>query len=380
MIYLDNAATTFPKPLPVYDTVDYCLRNYCSNPGRGSHSLSLECELKILECRERLGTLLNIEDPMRIAFTSNTTDGLNMAIKGVLKPGDHVITTMIEHNSVLRPIEQLKNLGVEVTILPVDLNGYIYISNLKNSVRKNTKAVIINHGSNVLGTIQDIEAISVLTKSLGILLIVDGAQTVGYLDIDVKKMNIDILAFPGHKSLLGLQGTGGLYVSENIDLQPLKEGGTGSNSHSLLQPSFMPDKLESGTLNTPGIVGLSEGVNFILTKGLHNIRNHDIAIMEQLTEELLRLPFITVYGELNPKKKTPVLSFNMDGFDCSEVGRLLNEENLCVRTGYHCAPLIHQAIGTEKMGTIRVSPGYFNNSKDIDLFISAIKKIYSLPI
>jgi cysteine desulfurase family protein len=380
MIYLDNAATTFPKPLPVYDAVDCCLRNYCANPGRGSHSLSLECELRILECRERIGKLLNIEDPMRIVLTSNTTDGLNIAIKGVLKPGDHVITTMIEHNSVLRPIEHLKNLGVEVTTLPVDLNGYIYMPNLKNSLKKNTKAVIINHGSNVLGTIQDVESIGALTKSLGILLIVDGAQTVGYLDMDVRKMNIDILAFPGHKSLLGLQGTGGLYVRSNIDLSPLKEGGTGSNSHSLLQPSFMPDKLESGTLNTPGIVGLSEGVNFILTEGLENIRNHEIALMEQLTEELLRLPFITAYGELNPKKKTPVISFNIDNFDCSEVGRLLNEENLCVRTGYHCAPLIHQTIGTERMGTIRVSPGYFNSPKDIDSFISAIKKIYSLPI
>lgn len=380
MIYLDNAATTFPKPLPVYDAVDYCLRNYCANPGRGSHSLSLECELKILECRERLGTLLNIEDPMRIVFTSNTTEGLNLAIKGVLKPGDHIITTMIEHNSVLRPIEHLKSLGVEVTILPVDLNGYIYMPDLKNTVKKNTKAVIINHGSNVLGTIQDIEAIGALTKSLGILLIVDGAQTVGYLDMDVKKMNIDILAFPGHKSLLGLQGTGGLYVCENINLPPLKEGGTGSNSHSLLQPSFMPDKLESGTLNTPGIVGLSEGVNFILTKGVANMRIHEITLMEQLTEELLKLPFITVYGELSPKKKTPVLSFNMDGFDSSEVGSLLNEENICVRTGYHCAPLIHKIIGTEKMGTIRVSPGYFNTSKDIDSFISAIKKIYSLSL
>lgn len=378
MIYLDNAATTFPKPLSVYDAVDYCLRNYCANPGRGSHSLSLECELKILECRERLGKLLNVDDPMRIVFTSNTTEGLNMAIKGLLKPGDHVITTMIEHNSVLRPIVHLKNLGVEVTILPVDSNGYIY--NLKNSLKKNTKAVIINHGSNVLGTIQDIEAIGALTKSLGILSIVDGAQTVGYLDMDVKKMNIDILAFPGHKSLLGLQGTGSLYVSENIDLQPLKEGGTGSNSHSLLQPSFMPDKLESGTLNTPGIVGLSEGVNFILAKGVKSIRNHEIALMEQLTEELLKLPFITVYGELDPKKKTPVLSFNMDGFDSSEIGSLLNEENICVRTGYHCAPLIHKIIGTEKMGTIRVSPGYFNTSKDIDSFILAIKKIYSLSL
>lgn len=378
MIYLDNAATSFPKPSLVYDAVDKCLRNYCSNPGRGAHNLSIKCELKIIECRERLAKLLNVDNPMRIVFTSNTTEGLNTAIKGILRSGDHVITTMIEHNSVLRPLENLRKFGIDITLLPVNLNGCISVNDIKKSTKKNTKAVIINHGSNVLGTIQDISAIGALTKSLGILLIVDGAQTVGYADIDVKKMNINILAFPGHKSLFGLQGTGGLYVGEGIDLIPLKEGGTGSNSNSLFQPSFMPDKFESGTLNTPGIVGLSEGVNFILTENLINIRNHEITLMEQLTEELLKLPYINIYGELDVNKKTPVISFNIDGFDSSEVGRLLNDQNIYVRTGYHCAPMIHKIIGTDKIGTIRISPSYFNDSKDIENFIIAINRIFKM--
>lgn len=378
MIYLDNAATTFPKPSCVYDAINDCLRNYCANPGRAAHALSLQCELKIIECRERLAKLLNIDNPMRIVFTSNATEGLNIAIKGVLNPGDHVITTMIEHNSVLRPLENLKRIGIEITMLPVDLNGYVSLSRIKSSIKKNTKALVINHGSNVLGTIQDIESIGNLAKSLNILLIVDAAQTAGYVDIDVKRMNIDLLAFPGHKSLLGVQGTGGLYIREDLDIPSLKEGGTGSISHSLIQPDFMPDKMESGTLNTPGIVGLGDGVKFILSKGLINIRNHEISLMEQLTEELSKLSFLKLYGELDASKKTSVLSFNVDGFDSSEVGRLLNEQNICIRSGYHCAPMIHKIIGTERIGTVRVSPGYFNSHEDIENFIIAIKNIYRL--
>lgn len=378
MIYLDNAATTFPKPISVYLAVEDCIKNYCANPGRGSHDLSLKCELKIIECRERIARLLNVKDPMRIIFTSNTTEGLNLAIKGVLKPEDHVITTMIEHNSVLRPLEAMRSLGVEVTMIPVDNEGYISVANITNSVKKNTKAVIINHGSNVLGTVQDISAIGSLCKTLGILFIVDGAQTVGYLDINVEEMNIDILAFPGHKSLLGLQGIGGIYISPNIELKPLKEGGTGSLSNSMIQPTFLPDKFESGTVNTPGIVGLSEGVNFILNTGSNNIRKHESELIKQLTEELRKLPYIKLYGELDSYIKAPVLSFNIDGFDSSEVGELLNEKNFCVRCGYHCCPMIHKIIGTSNTGTVRVSPGYFNSNVDIEQFIIAIENIYKL--
>ena len=377
MIYLDNAATTFPKPNEVYTEVDKCLRTYCANPGRGSHNMSLKCELKIFNCREILAKLFNIDDPLRIIFTSNTTDSLNMAIKGILKPGDHVITTMIEHNSVLRPLYSLKKYNVETTFLPVDLKGYLNLSEIKKSIKSNTKAIIVNHGSNVLGTVQDIESIGCLAKALGLIFIVDSAQTAGYCDIDVKKMNIDLLAFPGHKSLFGLEGTGGLYIADNLTLSPIKEGGTGSNSESMIQPDFYPDKMESGTLNSPGIVGLNEGVNFILNTSLNTIRNHETELMEYLTSELKKLPYVKLYGETNSSIKTPVLSFNMERFDSSEIGEALNNKGIYLRTSYHCAPLIHKIIGTEGKGTVRVSPGYFNTFNDIEVLINSLIKIYN---
>ena len=377
MIYLDNAATTFPKPNEVYNSVDDCIRNYCANPGRGAHNLSIKCESKIFDCRERLSMLLNIENPLNIIFTSNATDSLNIAIKGVLKPGDHAITTMIEHNSVLRPLYSLKKFNIETTIIPVNSLGYLNINDIKKSIKKNTKAIIINHGSNVIGTIQNLEPIGLLAKSLGILFIVDASQTIGYSQINVKKMNINLLAFPGHKSLFGLQGTGGLYISDNIEISSLKEGGTGSNSESIIQPDFLPDKMESGTLNTPGIISLNEGIKFIFSKRIDNIRNHEISLMEYLTSELQKLPFVKLYGETNPQLKTPVLSFNIDNHDSSEVGRYLNSLNIYLRTRYHCAPLIHKIIGTERIGTVRVSPGYFNTFNDIETFILAIKNFYT---
>lgn len=377
MIYLDNAATTFPKPNEVYKEVDKCLRTYCANPGRGSHNMSLQCEMKIFNCREMLAKLFNIDDPLRIIFTSNTTESLNIAIKGILKPNDHVITTMIEHNSVLRPLYSLKKHGIETTFLPVNLKGYLNLSDIKKAVKSNTKALIVNHGSNVLGTIQDIVAIGKLAKSLGLIFIVDAAQTAGYCDIDVKKMNIDLLAFPGHKSLLGLQGTGGLYINNGLTLSSLKEGGTGSNSESMIQPELYPDKMESGTLNTPGIVGLNEGVSFILNKGIDKIRNHEIQLMEYLTFELKKLSYIKLYGETSPNLKTPVLSFNMERFDSSEIGEALNKKEIYLRTSYHCAPLIHKIIGTEGMGTVRISPGYFNTFNDIEALINSLIEIYN---
>ncbi len=377
MIYLDNAATTFPKPNEVYKEVDKCLRTYCANPGRGSHNMSLQCEMKIFNCREMLAKLFNIDDPLRIIFTSNTTESLNIAIKGILKPNDHVITTMIEHNSVLRPLYSLKKHGIETTFLPVNLKGYLNLSDIKKAVKSNTKALIVNHGSNVLGTIQDIVAIGKLAKSLGLIFIVDAAQTAGYCDIDVKKMNIDLLAFPGHKSLLGLQGTGGLYINNGLTLSSLKEGGTGSNSESMIQPELYPDKMESGTLNTPGIVGLNEGVSFILNKGIDKIRNHEIQLMEYLTSELKKLSYIKLYGETSPNLKTPVLSFNMERFDSSEIGEALNKKEIYLRTSYHCAPLIHKIIGTEGMGTVRISPGYFNTFNDIEALINSLIEIYN---
>ncbi|QAA31613.1 aminotransferase class V-fold PLP-dependent enzyme [Clostridium manihotivorum] len=376
MVYLDNAATSFPKPEAVYNSMLDCMKRYCANPGRGSHKMSLECEMKILDAREKISRFFNIDNMMNVVFTNNTTEGLNIAIKGLLGNGDHVITSYIEHNSVYRPLNSLKNKGLEISMIPVDGNGYIVEQILKKSLKKNTKAVIINHGSNVLGTVQNIEAIGKFAKENNLFFIVDGAQTAGILDIDVKGMNIDILAFPGHKSLYGPQGIGGVYISSDVNVTSFKEGGTGSNSNIMDQPDFLPDKFESGTLNTPGIVGLGEGVDFINRIGINNIRKHDQNLSAYLTEELKKLSFVKLYGEEDCYKKCPVVSFNIDGFDSSEVGEALNYRDIYLRTGYHCAPKIHSIIGTTNLGTVRASFGYFNKLEDVESLIEAIKDIY----
>ncbi|MFD3156126.1 aminotransferase class V-fold PLP-dependent enzyme [Haloimpatiens sp. FM7330] len=377
MIYLDNAATSFPKPQCVYDEVLNCMKNYSANPGRSSHNMAIKADGKIMETREEVSKIFNIQNAFNIIFTNNTTEGLNIALMGTLKKNDHVISTTIEHNSVLRPLNYLKNKGTEVTLLRVDKRGYINLKEIENSIKKNTKAIIINHASNVIGTIQNIECIGKIAKKYGILFIVDAAQSAGVIDVDIEKCNIDILAFPGHKGLLGPQGTGGLYISENVEIGKFKLGGTGSDSHLLEQPNFMPDKFESGTLNTPGIAGLCEGVKFIRKIGIENIRKHEKELTEYLWMELKKVSFIKLYGDFNISKRTAVISFNIDNMDSSDVGYYLNSKGIAVRTGYHCAPLIHKIIGTENMGTVRVSPGYFNSFGDIEYFVETIKKVIS---
>lgn len=377
MIYLDNAATSFPKPNEVYTEVLNCMKNYAANPGRGSYDMSLKASTKIMECRQEISSLFNISNPFNVVFISNATEGLNIATKGLLKDGDHVISTVIEHNSVLRPLNYLSKKGVQVTLLNVDALGYVNINDLKNELKKNTKAIIINHASNVLGTIQPIKEIGAIAKDVGAIFIVDAAQSAGTISIDVERDNIDILVFPGHKGLLGPQGTGGIYIKDGIDLENFKDGGTGSNSNSMNQPDFLPDKFESGTLNTPGIVGLLEGVKFINRIGRENIQKHEEILMEYLLKELKKLSFIKIYGSDIAQDRSGVLSINIDGIDSSTVGYLLNSKNITIRTGYHCAPLIHNIIGTCNLGTARISPGYFNTYEDIDIFINAIIDIYN---
>ena len=376
MIYLDNAATTFPKPNEVYDEVMNCMKNYAANPGRSSHDIALKADQKILETRQLIGDLFNISNPFNIIFTCNATEGLNIGIKGVLKSTDHAISTVIEHNSVLRPLKSLNKKGVETTLVNVDENGYVNINDIKKQIRKNTKAIIINHASNVIGTVQNIEAIGRLAKENNILFIVDASQSAGIIPIDVVKDNIDILAFPGHKGLYGPQGTGALYIREGLVLDNFKDGGTGSESDSMLQPEMLPDKFESGTLNTPGIAGLSEGIKFIKKVGIDNIRKHEEALITYLCEELSKLSYIKIYGGKDYKNKCSVLSFNIDGKDSSIVGYLLNKKGIAVRTGYHCAPLIHGVLGTNNLGTVRISPAYFNSFKDIEDLIIATRNIY----
>lgn len=376
MIYLDNAATSFPKPPEVYDEVLNCMKNYCANPGRGSHDMAIKSALKIMETRDLICELFNIPSPFNLIFTNNATEALNIAIKGALKKGDHVISTVIEHNSVLRPLKSMNKIGVETTLVAIDKGGYVNPLDIKAEIKDNTKMIIINHVSNVLGSVQDIETIGKISKENGIIFMVDGSQSAGVIEINVESSHIDLLAFPGHKGLLGPQGTGGLFIRDGIKLKKFKEGGTGSNSHFMVQPDFMPDKFESGTLNTPGIAGLCEGLKFIKKIGIGNIHKAEKELMNQLVEEFKKLPYIKLYGSDSKMEKSAVLSFNIDGIDASIVGEELNEEEIAIRTGYHCTPLIHELIGTEYVGTARVSPGYFNNSKDIESLVEVVKKIY----
>ncbi|MCY6958704.1 aminotransferase class V-fold PLP-dependent enzyme [Clostridium brassicae] len=375
MIYLDNAATSFPKPQSVYDEILNCMKNYAANPGRSSHDMAIKAEMKIMETREEISNLFNISNPLSVIFTSNATESLNIAIKGLDKKGAHFISTTIEHNSVLRPLNSISRKGGEVTLLGVNKEGYIDIKSLKKYIKKNTRAIIVNHASNVLGTIQNIKEIGSITKEEGIIFIVDASQSAGVIPIDVVRDNIDILAFPGHKGLFGPQGTGGIYIKEGIDIKSYTEGGTGSQSNLISQPKFLPDRFESGTRNTPGIVGLCEGIKFIKKIGINNIRKHESMLVEYLIEELEKMPQVTIYGGNNYKDRAAVVSINIDGVDSADVGYLLNEKGIAVRTGYHCAPLIHPIIRTVNKGTVRISPGYFNTIEDIDELIKTLIEI-----
>lgn len=377
MIYLDNAATTFPKPTEVYEEVMNCMKNYAANPGRSSHDMAVKAVSKVTECREKISEIFGASDPFSIVFTCNATQALNIGIKGMAKKGDHIISTVVEHNSVLRPLNALYRQGVRITLIGADQYGYVNMTDLKREIRKNTKLIVVNHASNVLGTIQNIKAIGDIAREYGIAFMVDASQSAGVIPIDVEEDKIDMLAFPGHKSLYGPEGTGGLYIRKDIKLETFIEGGTGSNSYSMSQPDFLPDRFESGTLNVPGISGLCEGVKYVQKTGMENIRKREENIMEYLLLELKKLSFVKIYGLLSARGRCSVISINIDNMDCSKVGYLLNKKGIAVRTGYHCAPLIHGIIGTNNSGTVRISPGYFNTEKDIEIFIEALMDIYN---
>lgn len=376
MIYLDNAATSFPKPELVYNAMMEAMREYGANPGRSGHKLALKAGRAIYETRELLANFFNIEDPMRIIFTSNATDGLNLAIKGLLRPNDHVITTSMEHNSVLRPLKALENNGVETSIIQCDETGSIDVKDIEANIKTNTKLIVTTHASNVTGTIFPVKEIGSLAKRHGIIYMVDVAQTAGVYDIDVIDMNIDILAFPGHKSLLGPQGTGGVYIRQGLEISQMKEGGTGSRSDSLIQPDIYPDKFESGTPNMPGIVGLGAGIKYILDKGIENIREHERKLAKTFIDGLREIDGIKIYGPCDIEKQAPVISINIGEEDSSEVSYILDEVfNIAVRPGLHCAPLAHKTINCYEQGCIRFSVGPFNTLNDIETAIFAIKTI-----
>ena len=376
MIYLDNGATTFPKPKVVTDKIMECYLGYAGNPGRSGHKLAMKMDLEIYETREKICKLINGTEVLNVIFTFNATDSLNLAIKGILEEGDHVITTSMEHNSVLRPLNQLRKEGkIELSIVYADDKGYIDPQKIFEALTPNTKMIVTTHMSNVFGTIVDIKAIGDFCKENNILYLVDASQSIGVLDIDVQEMNIDLLAFPGHKALFGPMGTGALYIKEGIIVKPLKEGGTGSYSHSIDQPDLYPDSLESGTPNGVGIIALGKGIDFINEVGLENIRNHEMSLKNHFIELLKDNEDVILYGTLDDRQGA-VVSLNVKDMDSSEISYILSDEfDIYTRPGFHCAPLAHKTMGTEELGAIRFSFGYYNTLEEIEKTVEALLNI-----
>ncbi|RUT33748.1 aminotransferase class V-fold PLP-dependent enzyme [Paenibacillus zeisoli] len=378
MIYLDHAATSWPKPAGVIRAVEEALSGSAANPGRGNHAMAIQAGRVLMRSRSRLATLFGVENPVDIAFTSNTTSALNLAIKGFLKPGDHVIATMVEHNSVRRPLEFLKRtLGVKVEYIPVSQEGEINLLSMKRAFEENTRLVVCSHSSNLLGSIAPIEEIAKMTHQHGAVLLVDAAQTAGAYPIDVKEMNIDMLAFPGHKALLGPQGTGGLYIRPDIDLVPHLHGGTGSQSEELEQPSVRPDRYEAGTPNTAGIAGLGEGVKEVLAEGVENIYSREWQLTQELMRGLADIPGISLLGPALGAPRTGIVTFNVADQDAAEVAfRLDREYQIAVRAGFHCTPLGHETAGTTLTGAVRASVGYSTTAYEVNALIKAMQQLY----
>lgn len=371
MIYLDNAATTGKKPQSVLKAVISELSSP-ANPGRSSHSLSVKSMNKIYETRELLATLFHSDNPQNFILTPNATYALNFAIKGILKENSHVITSHMEHNSVTRPINSVKN--VSVTNLRGDEYGVIRPEDVEKEIKFNTSLIVINHSSNVNGIIQDVKRIADIARKHHIPLLIDASQTAGLLDINCK--NYDLLAFPGHKGLYGPQGTGALYISPKLKLSTLITGGTGSDSKNLSNPDFLPDRFESGTLNCPGFCGLSEGIKFVLKNGALNIAEKEQYLLKYLIEGLSSVRGVKIYTPMDLKRVSNLISFNIKTHDSTQISEILSSSfNIATRPGYHCAYPAHIRLGTEKSGTVRVSLSYFNTKSDIDALLFAVNKI-----
>ncbi|SJZ80199.1 cysteine desulfurase family protein [Selenihalanaerobacter shriftii] len=378
LIYLDNAATSFPKPESVYKKMDKFMRNKGANPGRGSHKLAVSASREIFSTRELVAKFFNIEDSAEVVFTLNTTDALNLGIKGSLVKGDHVITSSMEHNSVSRPLKHLERKNkIELSIVDCDSKtGELSVVDIEKEIRDETKLIVITHASNVTGTLMPIKEIGELADQHGILFMVDVAQTAGFYPIDVQELKLDLMAFPGHKGLLGPQGTGGLYISRKLKLKSQRQGGTGSNSELIYQPEIIPDKYESGTPNGVGIVGLGAGIDYILEKGIDNLREYELELTEYLLNELVKIPHVNIYGPQDIKKQAPVISINLGEEAASEIGFILDSAfDIGVRTGLHCAPLAHETLGTIEQGTVRISVGSFNTKSDCEALLEAIEEI-----
>lgn len=375
MIYMDNAATTIQKPKEVAVAVVQSM-NSIGNAGRGATEASLSASRVIYDTREKLSRFFGAENPKRIAFTANSTESLNIAVKGVLVSGDHVITTVLEHNSVLRPLYECQKQGVELTILGCDEKGNISYEEMEHAVRKDTRAIVCTHGSNLIGNMIDISKVGEIAKKHGVLLIVDASQTAGAFPIDVQKMQIDILCFTGHKSLLGPQGTGGLYVREGLKVRPLLSGGSGVDTYNKQHPHEMPTALEAGTLNGHGIAGLNAAVTYLEKCGIENIRKAELKYMRKFYEGISKIPEVTVYGDFETDLRCPIVSFNIGDYDSSDVSdELFVTYGIATRPGAHCAPLMHKALGTEAQGAVRFSFSHYNTEEEVEFAIQAVREL-----
>ena len=372
MIYMDNAATTMHKPQEVIDAVVNAM-NSMGNAGRGASEAALSASRVIYDTRDRLAELFGAEDARRIAFTSNSTESLNIAIKGSLNPGDHVITTVLEHNSVLRPLYEMEKNGVELSIIRCDEKGMPDISQMEASIKENTKMLICTNGSNLTGNYVDVSVIGKMAHAHGLMFVVDASQTAGVFPINVQEMNIDILCFTGHKGLLGPQGTGGMYVRKGVHVRPLLSGGTGVQTYSKTQPEEMPTALEAGTLNGHGIAGLDAAIGYLEETGIDTIRAKEQALMKRFYEGIKEIPGVKIYGDFSSMDRCAVVSLNIRDYDSGEVSdALLTDYGISTRSGGHCAPLMHEALGTVEQGAVRFSFSHYNTEEEVDTAIRAI--------
>ena len=376
-IYLDNAATSFPKPKEVATAVYDFMVNNGTSSGRGSYKKAMQSDYIVYECRKLIGKLFNFDNPKKVVFTSNVTDSLNIAMRGILKENDHVITSSLEHNAVWRCLKTLeRDINIKIDTVECSKDGITNPQDIKKYIKKDTALIVFTQASNVLGTIQPIREIGAIAREHNIPFLVDSAQSAGAMKIDVKEDNIDILAFTGHKSLLGPMGTGGLIINTDIDIKPLKAGGTGGDSAYEYQPDYYPNHLETGTSNVSGIAGLREAIKFLNKEGIENIHNKEKELTKYALEKLETVKDIEIYGPKDCEKMLSVISFNIKDKRPEDVGSILDQKyNIMLRAGLHCAPTAHSVIGTKDRGTLRIGLGYFNKNEDIDKLVEALNNL-----
>lgn len=374
-IYFDNAATSDPKPPCVVDAVVKALTRFNANPGRSGHRSAIEAGRVVLDARQKLKELLGAEDATGVVFAFNCTDALNLAIKGSLRYGDHVISTLLEHNSVLRPLSELAQRGrITLTLVPPRDDGFIDPADVEDAIRAETRLIVMTHASNVTGAIQPVAAVGQIAREHGVRYLIDGAQALGGMPVNVRALHCDLYAFPGHKSLLGPQGTGGLYIRPGVQLFPLREGGTGTGSDSMLQPSELPERYESGTVNLPGIAGLGAGCKYVSGR-LSSIMSHERELASALYEGLKQLDGVELYSPAEEAARAGIVSFNLGDYTSSQVADALAREEIAVRGGLHCAPGAHRFLGTMRRGAVRVSVGHANTFEEVEQFLRTLREV-----